>query len=97
MLFSIIFALCHNPAGALMNALVRQFYRVEKEEGDVHFFEVYFLQEKLDWDWESVCSRAPHIPRPWFELSRLSPAERIEFVSALWLDRLPYHPNSYPA
>lgn len=79
-----------------MNPLVRQFFNAERETGDVRFSEVHCLQEQTTWDWGGAHSRAPTLPRPWFELSRLSAAERIEFVSALWLDRLPYHPSSYP-
>ncbi len=80
-----------------MNPLVRQFFNRERESGDVHFFETIWLQEEADWDWEMARRRSPQLPRPWFELSRLSPAERIEFVSALWLDRFPYHPSSHAA
>ncbi|MDP1608642.1 MAG: SMI1/KNR4 family protein [Chlamydiales bacterium] len=80
-----------------MNFLVRQFFNVEREKGDAHFNEVFFLHEEMNEQWESLSERAPCVPRPWFELSRLSSAERIEFVSDLWLQRLSYHPKGYPA
>jgi hypothetical protein len=80
-----------------MNSLIRQFFNIEENKGDVHFREVYFLNEHSNWDWENARKKAPLLSKPWFELSRISPSDRIEFVSALWLDRLPYHPKSYPA
>ncbi|MBX9745013.1 MAG: hypothetical protein K2X08_07385, partial [Chlamydiales bacterium] len=80
-----------------MNSLVRQFFNIEREKGDVHFNEVIFLHEQFNERWESLAEKAPCVPRPWFELSRLAAAERIEFVSDLWLQRLSYHPKGYPA
>ncbi len=80
-----------------MNSLIRQFFNIEEGKGDVHFHEVHFLQERPSWTWEEVCEKAPLLPKPWFELSRVSSSDRIEFISALWLDRLPYHPKAYPS
>lgn len=79
-----------------MNSLVKQFFSVGKEKGDVHFQDVYFLSQQTDWDWEQTRLKAPNLPRPWFELSRISSEDRIEFVQSFWLDNLPYSPTSYP-
>ena len=78
-----------------MNSLIRQFFCVEEGKKDVHFRDVIFLNERSDWSWEETSENAPTLPKPWFELSRLSASDRIEFVSDLWLERLPYHPKCY--
>lgn len=78
-----------------MNSLIRQFFSNEKK-ADVHFRDVCFLTEKSDWNWETALKNAPELPRPWFELSRVSASDRIEFVRDLWLDRLPYSPDTHP-
>lgn len=80
-----------------MNSLIRQFFSVEGGERDVHFHEVFFLSEKNDWDWNAALQKAPGLPKPWFELSRVSAADRIEFIRDFWLDLLPYHPSAHPA
>ena len=74
-----------------MNSLVRDFYR-KKDEGDSSFSEVLFLSVWAP-DWESAAARSGVLSRGWFELSRLSVADRIEFVRDFWLDSLPYRPS----
>ncbi len=70
-----------------MNSLIEQFY------SSGAFKEVIPL-EQLQWD-EAV-KRAPNLPRGWYELSRVSAADRVEFTREYWLDRLPYHPSAHP-
>ncbi|MBS0625772.1 MAG: SMI1/KNR4 family protein [Verrucomicrobia bacterium] len=80
-----------------MNSLIRQFFSVEEKDRDVHFHEVFFIQEQKEWTWEDASKRAPNLPRPWFELSRVSPEDRLEFVRDYWLDLLPFHPIGHAA
>lgn len=77
-----------------MNSLSRQFFTANKESGFSH---VRILSEEPDCTWEEVNAIAFDIPRGWYELSRISPQDRVEFSRDFWLDRLPYHPNAHPA
>jgi len=77
-----------------MNSLIRQFFTGNKEN---QFKEVLFLSEESNATWEAISRIAFDLPRGWFELSRLSPQDRIEFTRDFWLDRIPYHPSAHPA
>lgn len=77
-----------------MNSLVRQFFSATKEN---QFREVLFLSEDLNVTWEEISKRAYNLPRAWFELSRISAQDRVEFTRDFWLDRMPYHPSAHPA
>ncbi len=69
-----------------MNSLVRQFFSGSK---DNQFKEVRFLNEEPNATWEDVSKVAFDLPRAWFELSRVSPQDRIDFTRDFWLDRIP--------
>jgi hypothetical protein len=77
-----------------MNSLIRQFFSGSKEN---QFKEVRFLNEEPNITWEEISKVAFDLPRGWFELSRVSPQDRIEFTRDFWLDRIPYHPSAHPA
>lgn len=76
-----------------MNSLVKKYYEIGGES-DVQ--EVIFLNEQKTIDWSKISQKVPDLPRGWFELSRISTEDRIEFVSDLWLDRLPFNPVTHP-
>ena len=78
----------------IMNSLVRQFFTPNKEN---QFKEVVYLSEDLEASWEKISKRAFDLPRAWFELSRVSAQDRVEFTRDYWLDRIPYHPSAHPA
>ena len=75
-----------------MNSLARQFYEVG---GESNFQEVLFLSEDRTQNWSDVSERVPDLPRGWFELSRISREERLEFIRDYWFDLLPYHPPAH--
>lgn len=77
-----------------MNPLCRKFFAVSK---DSPFRAVRILSEEPQSSWEEVNQLAFDIPRGWYELSRVSPRDRIEFTRDFWLDRIPYHPSVHPA
>jgi hypothetical protein len=77
-----------------MNSLARKFYELG---GEANFQEVLVLSEESQSDWSAISERTPDLPRGWFELSRISPEERIEFVRDTWFEILPYHPIAHPA
>lgn len=75
-----------------MNQLVYKYFQEEE-----HFEEALFLSEHPEKDWESLLKIAPDLPRPWFELSRLTAEDRIEFSREFWLKALPYRPSMHRA
>lgn len=77
-----------------MNPLAKKYYELG---GESNIQEVLFLSEEKDLDWNSVLEKNPDMPRGWVELARVSSEERIEFVSDLWLSRLPFHPIAQKA
>lgn len=77
-----------------MNSLSRQFFTAGNES---QFSEVRILSEEPNSTWGDVNQVAFDIPRGWYELSRVSPRDRVEFTRDFWLDRIPYHPSAHPA
>ncbi|PIS02478.1 MAG: SMI1/KNR4 family protein [Chlamydiae bacterium CG10_big_fil_rev_8_21_14_0_10_42_34] len=77
-----------------MNSLVREFFTTNEND---RFKEVRFLNEEPDITWDQISKVAYDLPRGWFELSRVSPQDRVEFTRDFWLDRIPYHPKAHPA
>lgn len=75
-----------------MNALVSRFFYE-----DADFDEVLILSEGQGKKWSEVKRLAPDFPRGWFELSRLPSEDKVEFVRAFWLGRLPFQPASHEA
>lgn len=76
-----------------MNSLVMQFFTGTEERP---FKEVIFLNEQSNVSWEDISKKAPHLPRGWYELSKVSAKDRVEFTRDFWLDRMPYHPSAHP-
>lgn len=77
-----------------MNPLIRQYFNENREK---LFKEVRFLSEEPQTKWDEICRQAPDLPRGWFELSRVSPQDRVDFTRDYWLDQMPYHPSAHPA
>lgn len=74
-----------------MNSLIQQYFQV----GENNFQEVLFLDASMDWN--EMSEKSPDLPRGWFELSRISPRDRVEFSRDFWLERLPYNPKAHAA
>jgi hypothetical protein len=58
-----------------------------------HFHKVTALNDHPEISWEALAKTVPNMCKGWFELSRLSPQDRIEFTCDFWLAKLPYHPK----
>lgn len=71
-----------------MNPHVTRYY----SRGE-RFFSVTPLHESPEETWESVHERCSDLPKGWFELSRLSVEDRIEFVKGYWVATLPFVPH----
>ncbi len=76
-----------------MNPLVQSFFAGKE---DAAFKEVVFLSDETAIQWEEAVKIAPDLPRGWYELSRISARDRIDFTRDFWLDRMPYHPSAHP-
>ena len=74
-----------------MNSQIREFFRVDKLD-QPHFQKVRFLNEENDLQWQDV--EKIGLPRGWYELSRISNLDRVEFLKEFWLTRLSYHPKA---
>jgi hypothetical protein len=74
-----------------MNSQIRDFFRVDGSH-DPHFKEVRFLSEEPDLCWEDI--EGTGLSRGWFELSRVSMEDRVEFSREFWLSRFSFHPTA---
>lgn len=59
--------------------------------------EMIALHQEETMSWEDAKAKIPDLPRGWYELSRLSGADRIEFSREYWLSQLPYSPHAHKA
>lgn len=58
-----------------------------------HFHDVIPLHGNSDITWEMVLEKVPTMPKGWYELSRISPKDRIEFTYEHWCAVLPISPR----
>lgn len=65
-----------------MNTQVRDFYQ---REG----INIKFLKDEPSLDWNEA--KKLGVPRGWYELSKVSIEDRVDFVKALWLKTLSFH------
>jgi hypothetical protein len=79
-----------------VNRHVQRYFQGSASSADTgHFHRVVALHETKESSWEQLSKEAPDLPRGWFELSRLSVEDRIEFVKGFWVSTLPYLPNAH--
>ncbi len=80
-----------------MNSHVHRFYRkFAGQEAPIRLYhEVIGLHEAPMFSWEDISKKAPSLPKGWHELSRLTPADRIEFTRDFWLATLPFLPHAH--
>lgn len=78
-----------------MNSQVRRYYRkFTGEEIPLRLFhDVIPLHEVSSDSWQEVIKKTSSLPKGWFELSRLSSEDRIDFTKEFWLKTLPYVPH----
>ena len=77
-----------------MDLHAREFYKESSEEfPDGVFRKVIALHESPDISWEDVQQKGFKVPRGWFELSKLSTEDRINFTKDFWFSKMPYHPK----
>lgn len=71
-----------------MNTQIHGFFRVDGLN-EPHFQAVRFLTEELELDWAEAEKMG--VPRGWYELSRISLENRIEFLKDFWLKNSTFH------
>jgi hypothetical protein len=55
-----------------------------------NFHRVIALHEHPAIEWETLQKLVPNLSRGWYELSKLTKKDRIEFLSDYWMNKLPY-------
>ncbi len=78
-----------------MNPSVFKYYNNTNEIEGIKdpFHEIIYIEDRNDLSWEKIHEIAPSFPKGWFELSKLSCEDRIEFTKEFWLNILPYRPH----
>lgn len=70
------------------------FQQLSNEAPRGHFHEVIALHDQNDISWAEVVRRVPRIPKGWYELSRISSKDRLEFTCDHWCEALPINPSA---
>lgn len=74
-----------------MNSHTHEFFKQFSDDvPSGNFHKVIALHEGPDMDWETLSELVPCICKGWYELSHLSPRDRIDFTRDYWLAKLPY-------
>ncbi len=77
-----------------MDQHIKEFYsHFSNDTPHGHFHKVISVDKDLHLDWENVKQKVPDLCRGWYELSQLSPKDRIDFTQDFWLSKLPFRPN----
>jgi len=78
-----------------MNGHVNRFYRkfVDEVAPIRLYHEVIPLHDNPKLSWEEVSKKSEELPKGWFELSKLSSQDRVDFTREYWLSVLPYVPH----
>lgn len=75
-----------------MNQSIFEYYQ---KDSDSEFVDVIYVDEKNNKSFDKLSELAYNFPRAWYELSRLSVTDRIEFSREFCLKTLPYSPDIY--
>lgn len=59
--------------------------------------DLVFFHEKEKLSFEEAKKGFPQISKGWFELSKLQPPVRLEFIRDYWINAVPYFPHVYAA
>jgi hypothetical protein len=76
-----------------MNQSIFEYY---KKNSDSNFIDVIIVDEKISKTFEELKSLTFNFPKAWYELSKLSITDKIEFSRDFCLKTLPYSPEIYP-
>lgn len=74
-----------------MDRHIKEYYRQSSEGGPQgSFHSVIALHDARDISWKEITAKMPSLEKGWYELSRLSIKDRIDFTHDFWLSKLPY-------
>jgi hypothetical protein len=78
-----------------MNKIVEHFFHqsLQDSEDAAHFYRVIPIHNTNKLSLDEIQTYLPTFPRGWFELSRVSTKDRIEFTREFWRSTLPYLPH----
>lgn len=77
-----------------MDFHIDEFYqRITDEVPHGNFHDVIPLHNRNDMTWQEVLQKVPHMDRGWYELTRISSKDRIEFTYDHWDQTLTYNPK----
>lgn len=77
-----------------MDHHINDFYQTTSEDAPRgNFHRVIPLHEKKDYGWNEIKNLAPDIPKGWYELARLTPQDRIDFIREFWISKLTAYPK----
>src|SRR5688572_21398460 len=76
-----------------MSNHLRSFFCTSSEESPGHFFRVLAVHDSKDLSWKDIKRLTPRLPKGWYELTKLSNQDRIEFVRDYWIASMPFHPT----
>ena len=65
------------------------FHDFYDDKGSKNQFHHVIALNQEEMAWESLLEKSPGMPRGWYELSRLSKEDRIEFTREYWLGKIP--------
>ncbi|MCB1067375.1 MAG: SMI1/KNR4 family protein [Simkania sp.] len=63
--------------------------------GDGGYHDAISLQDAPELSWEKAKEKTPNLPKGWWELSKLDPGVKLEFIRDYWFNALPYQPHVY--
>ena len=79
-----------------MNRHIAEFFRELSEENPTgNFHRVTVVDEASSLTWNEAVGLVPSMPKGWFELAKLDPADKLEFIRDYWLSKLPYEPECH--
>ncbi len=81
-----------------MDKHVDEFYQCLSEDSPKgRFHDVIPLHLRTDMSWSEIVEKVPQMSRGWYELSRISAKDRIEFTYDHWCEMMPYNPRTETA
>lgn len=77
-----------------MDHHIREYFSQSSDIGARgNFHKVIVLHEGHKMDWPTASKLVPSMCKGWYELTQLTPQDRIDFTRDFWLAKLPYHPG----
>lgn len=85
--------LLEERAGVMDYHINEFFQRRSEKTPRGNFHDVIPLHQTNDLSYQALLEIVPDLPKGWYELSKVSSRDRIEFTYGLWSSKLPFHPK----